>query len=94
MEVEHTPVLLQEVLEGLQIKPGGLYIDATTGAGGHSCAILQASAPSGRLLCIDADPLALETAQRNLADFATRVRFVCANFLSSKPLPHKRVSRR
>jgi len=80
MEVEHTPVLLQEVLEGLQIKPGGLYIDATTGAGGHSRAILQASAPSGRLLCIDADPLALETAQRNLADFATRVRFVCANF--------------
>lgn len=80
MELSHTPVLLTEVLQGLQVQPGGLYIDATTGAGGHSRAILEASAPSGRLLCIDADPLALEAARQRLTDFAARVRFVCANF--------------
>jgi 16S rRNA (cytosine1402-N4)-methyltransferase len=73
-------VLLNEVLEGLQVKPGGLYIDGTTGAGGHSTAILSASAPNGRVLCIDADPGALATARRNLADFASRVQFVNANF--------------
>ncbi len=80
MESGHAPVLLKEVLEGLQVQPGGLYIDATAGAGGHSRAILEASAPSGRLICIDADPWALETARQGLADFADRVRFVCANF--------------
>jgi 16S rRNA (cytosine1402-N4)-methyltransferase len=67
-------------MEGLQVKPGGLFIDATTGAGGHSLAILAASAPDGRILCIDADPGALATARRNLADFASRVQFVNANF--------------
>jgi len=67
-------------MDGLLVKPGGLYIDATTGAGGHSLAILAASAPDGRVLCIDADPGALATARRNLADFASRVQFVNANF--------------
>jgi 16S rRNA (cytosine1402-N4)-methyltransferase len=81
---EHIPVLLNEVLEGLQVKPGGLYIDATTGAAGHSKAILNASAPDGRVLCIDADPGALATARRNLADFASRVQFVNANFSELK----------
>ena len=80
METGHTPVLLAEILEGLEIKPGGQYVDATTGAGGHSRAILVASAPTGRLLCIDTDPLALDKARHNLTDFASRVGFVNANF--------------
>ena len=80
LEVEHTPVLLAEVIEGLQVKSGGFYIDATTGAGGHSRVILVASVPTGRLLCLDADPRALTRARQNLADFASRVQFVCANF--------------
>jgi 16S rRNA (cytosine1402-N4)-methyltransferase len=90
MDTGHTPVLMAEVLEGLQIKPGGLYIDATTGAGGHSRAILLASAPTGRLLCIDADPRALDVAQRNLADFASRIQFIHANFsqLESAAVSH------
>jgi len=80
METGHTPVLLAEILEGLQIKPGGYYVDATTGAGGHSRAILLASAPTGRLLCIDTDPTALDKARHNLADFASRICFANANF--------------
>lgn len=79
-DVKHTPVLVKEVIEGLQVKPGGRYIDATVGLGGHSRAILSASAPSGRLLCIDADPEALARARENLADFASRVRLVRADF--------------
>lgn len=80
MESGHTPVLLTEVLECLQIEPGGHYIDATTGAGGHSRAILLASAPTGCLLCIDTDPRALDKARHNLADFASRISFANANF--------------
>ena len=80
MEAGHTPVLLAEVLKGLQIEPGGHYIDATTGAGGHSRAILLASAPTGCLLCIDTDPRALDKARHNLADFASRISFANANF--------------
>ena len=80
MESGHTPVLLTEVLECLQIEPGGHYIDATTGAGGHSRAILLASAPAGCLLCIDTDPRALDKARHNLADFASRISFANANF--------------
>ena len=90
METGHTPVLLVEVLEGLQIKPGGLYIDATTGAGGHSRAILLASAPTGRLLCIDTDPQALDAARQNLADFVSRIQFVCANFSDLKAVAVQR----
>lgn len=80
MEAGHTPVLLAEVLKGLQIEPGGHYIDATTGAGGHSRAILLASAPTGCLLCIDTDPRALDKARHNLVDFASQISFANANF--------------
>jgi len=77
---EHVPVLLDEVMAGLHVKPNGRYIDATTGAGGHSRAILQASAPAGKLLCIDTDPHALDRAQQTLAEFGNRTHFVVTNF--------------
>lgn len=77
---EHVPVLLQDVLAHLQPRPGGLYIDGTVGAGGHSAAILQASQPDGRLLAFDRDPQALATARTRLEGFGRRVTFVHASY--------------
>lgn len=63
----HTPVLPAEVLAALQPQPGGVFIDATLGGGGHALSLLQASQPGGRLLGIDADPDALQVAQKRFA---------------------------
>lgn len=71
----HTPVMPDEALAYLNVRPGGRYIDCTTGAGGHSAAILEASAPDGRLLANDADPAALAVARARLAGYGDRVRF-------------------
>ncbi len=59
METEHYPVMVQEVLQGLNIDPAGLYIDATFGRGGHARAILAELNADGRLLVIDRDPMAV-----------------------------------
>lgn len=68
----HTPVMLREVLEALAPRSGGVYADATAGAAGHSRAILEASAPDGRLIAIDRDPYAVELASAALASFGAR----------------------
>jgi len=60
----HTPVLLQEVLTGLNLKPAGIYIDGTFGRGGHSRAILASLGPAGRVLAMDRDPQAAKEAER------------------------------
>lgn len=57
---QHVPVLLDAVLEGLNIRPGGLYVDGTFGRGGHSSAILRKLDHDGRLLAFDRDPEAIE----------------------------------
>ncbi len=76
----HEPVLLAEVLEGLQVRPGGLWVDGTVGLGGHASAILDRSAPDGRLLCFDRDPDALFHARARLARAGERLRCVQADF--------------
>ncbi len=76
----HIPVLLQEVVKGLAVKPGGLYIDATIGEGGHAEAILEASSPDGCLLGIDVDDEALKRASERLARFKGRVALVRASY--------------
>ncbi|RMF04298.1 MAG: 16S rRNA (cytosine(1402)-N(4))-methyltransferase RsmH [Chloroflexi bacterium] len=76
----HVSVLLQEVVEALQPRAGGIYIDGTVGAGGHAAAVLRASAPDGRLFGFDQDPQALELARQNLAQFGERVQLYHANF--------------
>jgi 16S rRNA (cytosine1402-N4)-methyltransferase len=76
----HQAVLLQEVIEALQPHPGGIYLDATVGAGGHATALLQASAPDGQLFGLDQDKSALEIAEHQLAQFGHRVHLFHANF--------------
>ena len=80
----HIPVLYQETLDGLHVIPGGRYIDSTVGAGGHARGILQASAPDGQLLGLDADPQALEISKVQLACFADRVHLIQGNFADLK----------
>jgi 16S rRNA (cytosine1402-N4)-methyltransferase len=66
----HVPVMLEEVLQFLRPVPGGRYIDATLGGGGHTRALLEHSAPNGKVLGIDADVQALERAR---AEFSASI---------------------
>jgi len=75
----HTPVMLGEVLEWLDLKPEGFYVDATVGAGGHSTAIAE-RLTSGRLISVDRDAQALELARERLKIFGTKVTLVQAPF--------------
>jgi 16S rRNA (cytosine1402-N4)-methyltransferase len=77
----HLPVLLNEVLDGLQVKAGGTYIDCTLGAGGHARAILESSTPNGRLLGIDQDPAAIRLSEGQLGSYGERVTLVRDSFV-------------
>ena len=68
----HTPVMLGEALQLLDVRPGGHYLDATVGLGGHASAILDACGPDGRLLGTDADPDAIAASRVRLAAFGDR----------------------
>ncbi|MEJ2747239.1 MAG: 16S rRNA (cytosine(1402)-N(4))-methyltransferase RsmH [Anaerolineae bacterium] len=76
----HIPVLYHEVLTLLQPEANGRYLDATLGAGGHTAGILEASAPSGRVLAFDRDPEAIQFARKRLAAFGERVTYVNASY--------------
>jgi len=76
----HRPVLLREAIDVLAPRPGGVFIDATVGGGGHARAIVERILPGGRLLAIDQDEEAIEYARKALAEFAPYITFVKANF--------------
>ena len=76
----HQPVLLREAVEHLVVRPGGVYVDATVGEGGHASAVLAASAPLGVVLGIDRDPRSLSRAQQRLEDFGHRFIGVPGNY--------------
>lgn len=76
----HVPVLLEEALDLLRLKSGGLYVDGTLGLGGHAAEILRRTEPDGRLLGLDRDAEALARAAVALAPFGARARLVQADF--------------
>ncbi len=79
MEFSHKPVLLQECIDGLNIRPDGIYVDGTLGRGGHSEEILK-RLTTGRLIAIDQDQQAIDEAGARLAPFADRLTLVKDNF--------------
>ena len=80
MVFSHTSVLLNETIEGLRIRPEGVYADGTLGGGGHSLEIIRRLAPSGHLIGFDRDEAALEAAGERLGAYQDQVTFVHANF--------------
>ena len=78
-EFHHVSVLLQECLDGLNIRPDGIYVDGTLGGAGHSSQI-AARLTTGRLIGIDRDPVALKAAGERLKPFGDRVTLVHSNF--------------
>lgn len=79
MEYGHYSVMLQECMEGLNIRPDGIYIDGTLGMGGHSYEIAS-RLTTGRLISIDRDAVALTRAEQRLAPFMDRITLVHGNF--------------
>ncbi len=90
MDTQHIPVLCDKVIEFLKPKAAGIYVDGTVGLGGHSSAILNASAPNGRVIGIDLDPEALVIAKRRLNAFGDRCCFINGNFAEMSVLLEER----
>jgi len=78
--VRHEPVMLREVLAGLDVRPGGRYVDCTLDGGGHAEAIMEAASPGGTLLGIDEDVEVMELARERLTRFGDAVAYVHGNF--------------
>lgn len=73
---QHTPVLVKELLQLWQPKPGDRLLDATLGLGGHSEVFLQATHPTGTVVGVDADPKAIEVAKKRLEQYGDRVKYI------------------
>ncbi len=80
MEFKHIPVLLNEVMDGLNIRPEGIYVDGTLGGAGHSLEIVKKLSTRGRLIGIDQDEAALSKAREVLRDYEDRVSLVHSNY--------------
>lgn len=84
MSFEHKSVLLFETIEGLKIRPDGIYVDGTLGGGGHSAQIAARLEDGGRLIGIDQDQAAIDAAKSRLADFGSKVTIVRDNYRNTK----------
>ena len=83
---EHYSVMLNECIEGLNIRPDGLYVDCTAGGGGHSYAIAERLTEGGKLIAIDRDADAIEAVTERLRPFSDRVEIVRNNFSALKDI--------
>ena len=86
MEFRHVPVLLDECLEGLYIKSGGIYVDGTLGGGGHASAVCERLSGSGTLIGIDRDRDAIDAAGKRLENYPCRKIFVNRNYSDIKEI--------
>ena len=84
MEFSHIPVLLNETIEGLNIRENGIYVDGTAGGGGHSSAILK-RLTTGKLICVDQDPDAISVLTQKFKKNENAI-IVCGNFGNMKDL--------
>lgn len=84
MVFEHKSVLLEETVNGLNIKPDGIYVDGTLGGGGHAYEVCKQLNNMGRFIGIDQDEAAIEAAGQRLADFGERVTIVRSNYCDMK----------
>jgi 16S rRNA (cytosine1402-N4)-methyltransferase len=91
MQTQHVPVMLEEVLKYLQPKAGGSYVDGTVGGGGHTEAILERTAPDGKVLGIDSDSQALARVRERLAQVVSdgRLVLVHGNFAELARIVHE-----
>ncbi len=80
MTFQHYSVLLQETIEGLKIRPDGIYVDGTLGGGGHALAVAKQLTAGGRLIGIDQDADAIQAASARLQDYSDRVSIVRNNY--------------
>ena len=80
LELHHEPVMMPEIMQALNVQPGGRYIDGTLGEGGHAREILRAANPGGQVLGLDADAEAITVATERLAEYGDSFRAVNANF--------------
>ncbi len=83
MEFKHVPILLNECIENLNIRDGGIYVDCTVGGAGHSREIAKRIG-NGRLICFDQDKTALNVARERLSEYGDKVSFVKDNFKNIK----------
>lgn len=83
MNYKHIPVLLNETIDGLNIKPDGIYVDATLGRGGHSSEVLK-KLTTGRLFCFDQDKQAIEESEARLHEISTSFTLINDNFVNLK----------
>ena len=90
MEFYHKSVLLEEVIEYLQIKPNGIYVDGTLGGAGHSLRIAEKLTEGGRLIGIDQDADALLAAQERLKAHQEKAALVHDNYCNMKKNGHHR----
>lgn len=83
MEFSHKSVLLMPAVDGLAVKPDGVYVDCTAGGGGHSLEIAKRLGETGRLICFDQDKEAIAAAKKRLSDYSPT--FINRNFAQIKP---------